>query len=448
MRTNDMKTVNNVNRRTLLQGLSAAAGALVFPQIIPASALGRDGAVAPSERIVLGGIGIGSRGWGVLVPMTGLPEVQFVAVCDVRKSQREAIAKFTQTKYGTACAAYSDIRQFLAERKDLNAVLIATGNRWHAPASIMAMRAGLDVYCEKPGCLTMAEGKLVVDTARQCGRVYTAGCQRLSEPAHVFPAQMARSGRLGKIHTVYCDTRAGQALRFDELPAEPEPPKEELDWDAWLGPVPWRPYNKSYVIHHYSRDGWGAFYDLAHDVAEWGAHSIVQAMMGLDMTSASPIEFEYAPRDKNMTLRLANGVQMILVREREDTKLSGVCGERFEGTEGWITSADNRTEPSNVSSPAFLADYKKVLGAYTARTGRVLHHGMDFLDCIRTRREPVANAQVMYESMLLNIAADLCGLLQRNLKFDLKKAEFIGDDEANRLRSRGMREPWCVLAPA
>jgi hypothetical protein len=136
---------------------------------------------------------------------------------------------------------------------------------------------------------------------------------------------------------------------------------------------------------------------------------------------------------------------MILVREREDKKLSGVCGERFEGTEGWITSADNRTDRSNVSSPALLADYKKVLGAYTAKTGRVLNHGVDFFDCIRTRREPVANAQVMYESMLLNIAADICGLLRRNLKFDLKKAEFIGDDEANRLRSRGMREPWCVL---
>jgi hypothetical protein len=444
MNINDMTIRSAVNRRTFLKGISTAAGAAMFPHIIPASALGLEDNVAPSERIVLGAIGIGSRGWGVLSAMMGLPGVQFVADCDVRKSQRDAVAAMSKAKYGSACATYSDIRQFLAERKDLNAVLIATGNRWHAPAAVMAMRAGLDVYCEKPGCLTMAEGKMVVDTARQCGRVYTAGCQRLSEPAHVFPFEMARSGRLGKIHTVYCDTRAGQALRFDQLPAEPEPPKEELDWDAWLGPVPWRPYNQNYVIHHYSRDGWGGFYDLAHDVAEWGAHSIAQAMAGLDMTKASPIEFEYAPRDKNMTLHLANGVKMILVREREDKKLSGVCGERFEGTEGWMTSSDTRPDQSNVSAPALLGEYKKVIGAYTAKTGRVLHHGMDFFDCIRTRREPVANPNVMYESMLLNIAADICGLLKRNLKFDLKKAEFIGDDEANRLRSRGMREPWCV----
>ena len=192
MKANNMQTTCNVNRRTFLRGLSTAAGAVMFPHVIPASALGRDGNVAPSERIVLGGIGIGSRGTGVLMPMMGMPEVQFVAVCDVRKSQRDSVAKMTQTKYGTACATYSDIRQFLAERKDLNAVLIATGNRWHAPASIMAMRAGLDVYCEKPGCLTMAEGKMVVDTARQCGRVYTAGCQRLSEPSHVFASQTAQ----------------------------------------------------------------------------------------------------------------------------------------------------------------------------------------------------------------------------------------------------------------
>lgn len=436
---------NNVNRRTFLKGLTAAAGAVMFPNIIPASALGRDGHVAPSERIILGGIGIGSRGTGVLVPMMGMMEVQFVAVCDVRKSARDAVAKMTQTKYGTACATYSDIRQFLAERKDLNAVLIATGNRWHAPAAVMAMRTGLDVYCEKPGCLTMAEGKLVVDTARQTGRVYTAGCQRLSEPSHVFAIQTARSGRLGKIHTVYCDARAGAALRFDQLPAEPEPPKEELDWDAWLGPVPWRPYNKEYMFH-YRPTGWGSFYDLSHDVAEWGAHSIAQAMAGLDMTKASPIEFEYAPRDKNMTLHLANGVKMILYREREDKHLFSTCGERFVGTDGWVSSSDApRPDQSNVSAPALLADYKKVLAAYTAKTGRVLHHGMDFFDCIRTRREPVASAQVMYESMLLNIAADICGLLKRNLKFDLKTAAFIGDDEANRLRSRGMREPWSAL---
>ncbi len=233
MKANNMQTTSNVNRRTFLQGLSTAAGAVMFPYIIPASALGRDGAVAPSERIVLGGIGIGSRGWGVLVPMMGLPEVQFAAVCDVRKSQREAIAKFTQTKYGTACAAYSDIRQFLAERKDLNAVLIATGNRWHAPASIMAMRAGLDVYCEKPGCLTMAEGKLVVDTARQCGRVYTAGCQRLSEPAHVFPAQMARHGRLER-STRFIATPA-RARRCASTSCRPSRNLRRTTWTGMLG---------------------------------------------------------------------------------------------------------------------------------------------------------------------------------------------------------------------
>ena len=151
-------TGRGLSRRQFLQGVSAAAGAVAVPCLIPASALGEDGAVAPSERIILGGIGLGGRGTGDLNVMIAESDVQFLAVCDVRKSRREAIKSKVDARYGTKdCATYSDIRQFLDEQTDVEAVLIATGDRWHAPASIMAMRAGKDVFCEKPSCHTMAQ---------------------------------------------------------------------------------------------------------------------------------------------------------------------------------------------------------------------------------------------------------------------------------------------------
>jgi predicted dehydrogenase len=434
-----------LTRRRFLTRGAMAASAAALPWYIPASALGLNGTVAPSERIVMGGIGLGGRGSYDLGAMLNEPDVQWVAVCDVVRSKRQAAKDTVDRKYGTKdCAAYADLRQLLAERTDVDAVLIATGDRWHALASILAMRAGKDVYCEKPACLTMAQGQKVVETARRYGRVYQTGAQRLSEPNHVFAIEMARIGRLGQIHTVYADCRWRDGMRQDWLPAQPEPPKDEVDWDVWLGPSPWRPYNSGYV----NGGGWYHYYDFATDVAMWGAHSVAQALAGLDMTSVSSIEFEYAGPDVTMETRLSNGVKLVLYRTTGSVwepcnYWHGACGERFDGPEGWTAAADGYTGP-DVSSPALLREYKNVLADYTARTQRPLNHVRDFLDCIRSRRLTVANPDVMCRSMHICLAADICEQLKRNLKFDLCKAEFVGDPEANRLRSRAMRAPYMV----
>ena len=428
-----------LSRRKFLQGVSAAASAIAMPCLIPASALGRGGTVAPSERIILGGIGIGGRGSADAGVMLAEPDVQFVAVCDVKKRQREAVKRMVDAKYGTKdCATYGDLRQFLAERTDVDAVLIATGDRWHAPASILAMRAGKDVFCEKPACFTMAQGQKVVETARNYGRVYQTGAQRLSEPHHVFAIEMARTGRLGQIHTAYADIRWRDGTLHDWLPSEPEPPKDELDWEAWIGPSPWRPYNPEYV-----NGGWYHYYDFATDVAMWGAHTIAQVLPGLDMSNVTSIEFEYSSPDGAMVTRLSSGVKLVLTRGPDCNYWQGSCGERFDGPEGWVAAADGYPK-TDVSSPALLAEYRKVLGEYTARTQRPMHHVRDFLNCVRSRRKTVAGPEVMYNSMMICLAADICEQLKRNLKFDLLKAEFVGDPEANRLRFRAMREPWCV----
>jgi len=438
----DQNTV--MTRRQFLTRGAMVAGAVAIPHFIPAAALGRGGAIAPSNRIAMGGIGLGGRGSYDLGWMLGEPDVQWLAVCDALKGRREAAKNTVDGKYGNKdCAMYRDLRQLL-ERPELDAVLIATGDRWHALASILAMRAGKDVYCEKPACLTMAQGQAVVETARRYGRVYQTGAQRLSEPNHVFAIEMARSGRLGPIHTAYADIRWRDGMRQDWLPAQPEPPKAEVDWDAWIGPSPWRPYNPGYV----NGGGWYHYYDFATDVAMWGAHSVTQALAGLDMESVSFLEFEYAGPDATMVTRLSTGVKLVLFRVSgsvwEPCQFwHGACGERFDGPEGWAAAADGYSGPE-VSSPALLIDYQKVLAEYTGRTQRALNHARDFFDCIRSRRLTVANPEVMFRSMSICLAADICEQLKRNLKFDLRHAEFVGDPEANRLRSRAMRAPYMV----
>jgi predicted dehydrogenase len=419
-----------------------AASAVALPYFIPASALGRDGTVAPSNRILMGGIGIGGRGTGDLRAMLGEQDVQFVAICDVQKDRRDAAKNLVDATNGNAdCAVYGDMRRMLDERTDVEGVLIATGDRWHALASVLAMRAGKDVYCEKPACLTLAQGQQVVATARRYGRVYQTGAQRLSESPHVGAIEMARTGRLGPIHTAYADCRWRGGARHDWLPVEPQPTKEDLDWDIWLGPCPWRPYN-----HGYGASGWYNFEDFATDIAMWGAHTVAQALAGLDMTNVTFIEFEYAGPDATLVTRLSNGVKLVLYRQAGSVwdpcqYWHGSCGERFDGPDGWAAAADGYSKPE-VSSPALLKEYKKILAEYANRTQRPMNHVRDFFNCIRSRRTTVANPEVMFRAMSICLAADICGKLQRNLKFDLLAAEFVGDPEANRLRQRAMRAPY------
>src|ERR1017187_6761455 len=184
-------------RRQFLKRAALATSAVVVPCIIPASALGLNGAVPPSERIVLGGMGVGNRGSDDLRWMLPERDVQFVAICDAKKSQREAVKRIVDNKYGNKdCAMYRDMREFLAQRTDIDALLIATGDRWHATAATMAMRAGKDVYSEKPSSMTVAEGQAVVATAKRYGRIYQTGTQRLSEDNFTFANELLRTGRL------------------------------------------------------------------------------------------------------------------------------------------------------------------------------------------------------------------------------------------------------------
>jgi hypothetical protein len=303
------------------------------------------------------------------------------------------------------------------------------------------MRAGKDVYSEKPSAMTIAEGRAVADTAKRYRRIYQTGTQRLSEGNFVFAIELARTGRLGKVHTTYAHIAPWDAaeMRHDWLPAQPEPPKDQVDWDQWLGPCPWRPYNAEYVS-----GGWRGHYDFHTScIGEWGAHTFAQAQAGIDALYTSAVEYEYVnnPTGDGMVTRFANGAKMIL--SRGDKWWRGSCGMRFDGTEGWVAVADGYSKP-DVSSPALMADFAKIVRDYMARTQRPMSHVRDLLDCVKSRHPTVANAEVMHRSMSTVHAANICMWLKRNMRYDPLKEEFINDPEANRLRSRAMREPWTI----
>ncbi|MCD6392531.1 MAG: Gfo/Idh/MocA family oxidoreductase [Planctomycetes bacterium] len=434
-----LKKNSNVTRRAFLRGTAAFAAA---PYIVPASVFGRDGKVPPSERIILGGIGIGNRGSHDLRWMLPEADVQFVAACDPNKSRRERVKKIVDTHYGnTDFKLYANTPEFLAERTDIDAVLSTTGDRWHALASIMAMRSGKDVYSEKPSCMTIAEGQAVVETAKRYRRIYQTGTQRLSEGNFIFCNEMLRLGRLGKVHTARAHIAPWDAaeMKHDWLPAQPLPPKSEMDWDAWLGPCPWRPYNVAYT-----QGRWRGYYDFHTScIGEWGAHTFAQCQVGIGAGDSAAVEYKYVNNESGdgMITRFANGINMTL--ERGNKWWRGSCGVRYEGDEGWVAAADGYSEP-DVSSPSMLADFRKIVYDYMARTQRPTSHVRNFLDCVKSRRQTVANPVVMHRSMTTVHAANICMWLKRDLKYDPVKEEFINDNEANRFRSRAMRQPWII----
>ncbi len=220
------------------------------------------------------------------------------------------------------------------------------------------------------------------------------------------------------------------------LQEEPQPSKEDVNWDAWLGPCPWRPYNSTYV-----RGGWQGFYDFHTScIGEWGAHTFAQSQAGINALTTSAVEYNYVNNTSGdgMVAKFGNGVSMVL--SRGDKWWHGSCGMRFEGTDGWVAAADAYKKPE-ASSPALLEDGEKLLADYMERTGRPMNHMRNFLDCVKSREQTVANPDVMHHSMSTVHAANICMWLKRDLKYDPLKEEF-NDPEANRLRTRAQREPY------
>lgn len=420
-----------LHRRRFL-GTAASCGAvLAAPLVLPGTVLGKDGATPPSETIRLGGIGIGGRGSYVLGCFLQEPDVHFVAICDVRADRRESVKQRVDTLYGNqACAMYRDFFEFLA-RDDIDAVLITTGSNWHALLSIHAAKAGKDVYCEKPCSKSISDSIALADTFRRTGRVFQGGMQRRSLPHAQFAVSLAHRGKLGKLQTVYAHPGGLATSTSGWMPAEPEPPQDQVDWDRFLGPAAWRPYNHGMMNSGFEKGGGMT----GGGCLEWGSHCVDLCQWGAQADDTAPVEY-FPVENGEASARYASGVKLVL---RNDGWLPlGSCPVRFEGETGWVETGDSGKLA--LSTPALLAGRKVAeIAGYPAN-----FHVRNFLDCVKTRGITRVNADVACQSHIACHAANIAIFLGRKLNYDPKKNEFIGDDEANRLRSEALREPWRI----
>jgi predicted dehydrogenase len=430
---------------------SLAAGAVALPTIVSARALGLEQAAAASERITLGVIGVGGRARGVLKAMLSLPDVQCVAIADVQASRRDAGKALVDERYGTKdCVLYHDFRELLA-RQDIDAVFIATGDRWHGPASLMAAEAGKDVYSEKPCGLTIDICQRLAETFKKTGRIFQAGTQRRSAPHYAAARRLAQSGKLGKITRLNASVYS-PILGNEWLPAEPTPPKEICDWNLWLGPAPWRPFNQLYA------DGkWRGIYDFdsGAKLLDWGAHTVDLCQWANGSDDTTPLTFE--PTDKGIECRYANGVLLFLDflatpfgdRGPNWNTALGTCPVKYIGDDGWVETGDlSRIDLSDENLRAEVASAEN-----TAKWHDVVLHWRNFLDSIKSRQPTVCNADVMRKSHIACHAAANAWILGRKLSFDPAKEVFVTadgglDDEANLLKSRPERNPWIERQPS
>ena len=420
-----------MNRRGFLRlGLLGAAAA---PYVVPASVLGKGGAAPPSERIAMGAIGLGSRGRHDLTHFLKQPDVRCLAVCDCFADRRKAGKAMVDGHYGNKDCVATRFHDELFGRSDIDAVLIATGDRWHAVASILAAKAGKDVYCEKPVCLAIAEGRALVETTRRYGTVWQCGTQRRSNASYRFVVEVVRRGLIGKLHTITASfgTWGGGGLARPE----PEPSPEVFDYDRWLGQSPWAPY--STVRVRLWRNHWDTG---AGPIADMGPHYLEFAQWAHDSETTGPVAFEgdaVFPTDGFATVpfkvsvrsRYADGVHIVMN--------SGPKGTRFDGDEGWIHLSD---EGALAAEPKSILKARGALGVHWSH---MAGHVRNFLDCIRTRRRTASHPEAAHRAHTIAHCANICLRLGREVRWD-PQAERFADDDANRMLSRTLRAPWSL----
>lgn len=433
-----MANPSGISRRGLgRKAIQTGALAAAAPMIVPSRVLGQavsPGSVAPSDRIVLGGIGLRGRGQQVLRTALGDGRVQFVGIADIRESAREGVKSLVDKHYGSNnCVMYRDAGDLLA-KEEIEGVIIATSDRWHACMAVWAAQSGKDIYCEKPAAISIAECFALAENVRRYGVVYQAGCQRRNVPNFEIAVGLARSGKLGKLQALHADnwSRNVTPLGHSWWPEQgPEPDPLVFDWDKWLGPTPWRPYNP-----RYPDGGRGQFWDYHAGILEWASHTgdICQWAANEDHTHC--VEYEPLPNG-HTHCTYASGVKMVF--RGDGWGDFGTCRVRLEGSEGWVETGDS----GKMDMSENLRRYHQNI---TMRGTDPANHVADWLNCIRSRTQPRANAESTCNAHVTSHCAYIACQLQRKLKWNPAKREFVGDEEANRMRTRAYREPWRLEA--
>lgn len=452
-----------INRRQFLKSATGvAAGAIIFPTIIPSSVLGQDGSIAPSNRINMGFIGVGGMGTNNMRGFMSNRDVQVLAVCDVVRGSdqyghwykrgwkgswfgREPARNIVEEHYAghkesgvfKGCSAYADFRELLV-RDDIDAVCITTPDHWHAIPVIMAAKAGKNIYCEKPLSLTIAEGRAMVEAVQHYGVVFQTGSHHRSADQHLrFVCELIRNGRIGELKKIVVFLN-GSSIHG---PWQPMGVPDELDYNMWLGPAPWVPYHEDRCLYsfRYILDYSGG------ETTNTGAHCYDIAQWANDTEHTGPVEIEglggefprdglyTAPNKIHFRARYANGVELVSQPFGRGEMQRFV---RFEGTEGWIDAGWRifQTHPESLKT--------SVIGPNEVHLYKSNDHKRNFLDCIRTRREPITPVEVGHRSASVCHMANIAMLTERKLRWDPENEIFLNDDEANRMLSRPMRSPW------
>ena len=414
-----------------------------FPYLVPRSALGQDGAVAPSNRIVLGAIGTGSQGMSNLRGFLGLREVQVVAVCDAdRAHSAEAKRKVDERNGSQDCRTYVDYREMLAKER-LDAVSVAVPDHWHALIAVDCARAGLDIYGEKPLARTIVEGRMISDTVRRYGRIWQTGSWQRSESHFRRACELVINGRIGKVSRVEVGLPNGK----DGPDVQLLPVPESMDWDRWLGPAPYRPYQEfttdgKRTVHYQ----WRGIMDYSGGtLTDWAGHHVDIAHWGLGLEYTGPVEVEgqgvyptrgiyNVPKAYRCRCRYANGLEMIVANAAQQPKGMGAA---WYGDRGWIhVDRGNRLVASD---PAILRERISPDEIHLYRSDN--HHG-NFVECVRTRRPTVTPAEVALRSVSVGHLCEIAMLVGRPIRWDPQTEQIQGDSEASRLLSRPMRSPW------
>ncbi|MBC8876747.1 MAG: Gfo/Idh/MocA family oxidoreductase [Planctomycetes bacterium] len=439
-RTRRCTTGSRTSRRRFLAG---AAGAVAAPYFVPGSVLGMNGRAPANDRIRTGHIGLGGRGSGLVSGFMGDPATQVMAVCDPYQSKRERAQQQANARYaqdigrGTykGCDAYSDFRD-LVTRDDIDAVAIASPEFWHALHSVWAMRHGKDVYCEKAMTLTVYESQTVRETVRRHARVFQLGTQQRSDRNFRFAAELALNGYLGKLHTVRVAVPGGRSLAV----AEPAPPPPELDYEMWLGPAPYTPYNNIKCSYN-----WYFIYDYCIGwIGSWGVHHVDSALWGAPMFARGPIQLEGTAVFPTQGLASTSITWQVNVLAEDGTRMifsddrTQPHGVRFEGDRGWVhvVRGGIQAEPASLLKVALKPNDVHL---YESRS----HHG-NFLECIRTRRDPVSNVDAGFAATVMTIVSDITTRLERKLTWDWPTEQFVDDAVANSMLRRPMRSPWTL----
>jgi predicted dehydrogenase len=430
-----------------------AAGIAGFPAIVPASALGLSGATPPSERIVMGSIGVGNMGSGHLRGLLQYDDVRVAAVCDVQETRRQRAKAVVDAAYGDqSCAVYNDFRELLA-RGDIDAVLIATGERWHPLIGMEAARRGKHMYQEKPMCLSVAEAKAQREAVRRAGVVFQFGTQQRSSYYYRFSMELVRNGRIGELQKILICSNGGYGYARQRIEEQVKDPPPGFDYDMWLGPSPYNPYSDTRVSGI-----WMSItdYGLGHMGGLWGIHDLDIAQWANNADNTTPVSVEGTGvfhddiRDTayiyDIEYKYANGVvcqymDLSTAKKRYEQFRYGAMACCLVGSEGWIYVA---REGMRTNPPSLMRSF---IGPNDIRVIQSNDHKRNFFDAIRTGRPTISPVEAAAHDEMMCQMGDIALRTRRKLRWDPVKEIFIDDPEANRRLSRSMRSPWRCDVP-